>query len=348
DDTICHAGVAVRQDCIPARIYEGFPATHPAVEKSRKFQIVSAFSVLIHCEAFVAESGFDRAFRHAFADADFCLRLAAHGREVHYCHKSVVHNLAASDRSASLETQTPDYAVFRNRWETRLRPDDLRYYVEDGLLKLDYEQSGPLWISASPLVAEVSPAFPRTHNGASRIENILQLRSRQIHELISQNQHLQARLKQSTSQAAKPATLPAPTVAPSDEPKTIHCGSIRWMSPRPSREMASILLPVKNGSARLKELLPVLMSQRTRCSVEIIAVDSGSRDDSVRVLVKHDATVLTIAPHTFNHGLTRNLLAQHAKGDVLVFLNQGTLPANEDWLENLIRPLLDNAEIAAT
>src|SRR5262249_41682776 len=98
DDTICHAGVAVRQDCIPARIYEGFPATHPAVEKSRKFQIVSAFSVLIHCEAFVAESGFDRAFRHAFADADFCLRLAAHGREVHYCHKSVVHNLAASDR----------------------------------------------------------------------------------------------------------------------------------------------------------------------------------------------------------------------------------------------------------
>src|SRR5262249_45802679 len=117
---------------------------------------------------------------------------------------------------------------------------------------------------------------------------------------------------------------------------------------RPSREMASILLPVKNGSARLKELLPVLMSQRTRCSVEIIAVDSGSRDDSVRLLVKHDATVLTIAPHTFNHGLTRNLLAQHAKGDVLVFLNQGTLPANEDWLENLIRPLLDNAVIAAT
>jgi rhamnosyltransferase len=58
---------------------------------------------------------------------------------------------------------------------------------------------------------------------------------------------------------------------------------------------------------------------------------------------KAGAIVREIPPETFNHGLTRNLLAEQARGNYLVYLTQDATPANEHWLESLLRPL--DAEI---
>ncbi len=42
DNTIQHAGVVVCQDRDVRHIYAGFPADHPATNKSRRFQVVTA------------------------------------------------------------------------------------------------------------------------------------------------------------------------------------------------------------------------------------------------------------------------------------------------------------------
>ena len=103
----------------------------------------------------------------------------------------------------------------------------------------------------------------------------------------------------------------------------------------------SILLVTKNGARYLAEVLDGIGRQRGRFQLEeIIAVDSGSRDGSVEILREAGARVLTIPAAAFGHGKTRNLAASHACGDYLVFLTQDATPATDDWLENLLAPLV--------
>ncbi len=109
----------------------------------------------------------------------------------------------------------------------------------------------------------------------------------------------------------------------------------------------SILVPTKNGAAFIGELLERAMrGQQTRRSLEAIVVDSGSRDQTRAIAARAGATVHEIPPRAFNHGTTRNLLARLARGTYLVFLSQDALPADENWLENLVRPLDDDVLIA--
>jgi len=110
--------------------------------------------------------------------------------------------------------------------------------------------------------------------------------------------------------------------------------------------VVSVLIPTKNGARYLAEVLDAIHKQQGDFRLqEIIAVDSGSRDDTVRILKQHEVTVIRIAPHEFGHGRTRNLLASQAHGDVLVFLTQDATPANERWLHNLLAPLRNDSSI---
>ena len=49
--------------------------------------------------------------------------------------------------------------------------------------------------------------------------------------------------------------------------------------------------------------------------------------------------VIAIPPESFNHGLTRNVAIEHARGELIVLLVQDALPASRDWLARLIAPL---------
>lgn len=109
----------------------------------------------------------------------------------------------------------------------------------------------------------------------------------------------------------------------------------------------SVLLPTKNGEKYLAEVLDSVRKQRGHFRfLEIIAVDSGSRDNTLQILRQHGVTVCHIPPHEFGHGKTRNLLASRAQGDFLVFLTQDATPADDCWLENLLAPLLMDPLVA--
>jgi rhamnosyltransferase len=89
----------------------------------------------------------------------------------------------------------------------------------------------------------------------------------------------------------------------------------------------------------LRQILPRLIEQDAAAELEIVAVDSASRDDTIAVLEEFDATAISIDPAEFDHGLTRNLLADHARGDILVYLNEGALPVDDGWLAPLLAAL---------
>ncbi len=101
----------------------------------------------------------------------------------------------------------------------------------------------------------------------------------------------------------------------------------------------SIILLTINGGNRLEELMQSIRTQRYNGKMEVIAIDSGSQDDTVEILDRYGAKMFKIKPHEFHHSRTRNLGAQKSKGDILVYITQDALPVDDCFLINLLKPL---------
>jgi len=108
----------------------------------------------------------------------------------------------------------------------------------------------------------------------------------------------------------------------------------------------SIIILVKNGGAYLEQVLKRVFSQKGEREFEVLAIDSGSKDDSTEILRRFRVRMKEIPPAVFNHGETRNLGASLSEGTYLVFLTQDAIPGNEAWLENLVKPLREDPQVA--
>ena len=109
---------------------------------------------------------------------------------------------------------------------------------------------------------------------------------------------------------------------------------------------ASAVIPVRDGAAHLERLLPALRGQGLPGGLEIVAVDSGSRDQSLDLLRQFGARVLQIAGSEFDHGTARNLGAREARGEVVIFLSQDAVPADRDFALRLVVALEQEPRLA--
>lgn len=179
DRTVQHAGVVFSVSGDPLHVYAGFPGEHPAVMKSRRFQAVTAACMLIRAELFAELGGFDTEYHNDLEDVDLCLRLAASGHEVHYCHTSVLLHLESASRSFRFH-DGKSAKVYRQRWGSRVRGDELDYYLEDGLLDL----------------LRYSPELVKVDGGRRQREaEVLQIRSRQVLALLRETMRLTSHLQ---------------------------------------------------------------------------------------------------------------------------------------------------------
>jgi SAM-dependent methyltransferase len=189
-NTLLHAGVVVGQDRWPRPVYAGFPADHPAVNRTRRFQMVSAASLLVRRDAFEAAGGFDPEFAPEHGAYDLCLRVGERGHEVHVAHESVVDDAGTAAENAAME-DVRSLRRFRIRWGRTLRRDDVAYFLEDRLLDVRYDVRGPRQIVVSPLLA---------HDGQDTDESesdgvpLLAARSRQVQALLDEQRRLQLRI----------------------------------------------------------------------------------------------------------------------------------------------------------
>jgi GT2 family glycosyltransferase len=183
--TVQHAGAVICQDKFPRHIYSGFPADHPAVNRSRRYQVVTGACMLVRRDAFEEVGGFDTDFVNGYEDSDLCLRLGERGYEVHYCHESVLYHLESASREGREADFALDTRLYVERWAERVRPDDLDYYVADGLLKVTYWESYPVRMSISPLVAVVDD-----RECERQADRLLDARAKQVFELLKETTRL--------------------------------------------------------------------------------------------------------------------------------------------------------------
>jgi glycosyltransferase involved in cell wall biosynthesis len=97
----------------------------------------------------------------------------------------------------------------------------------------------------------------------------------------------------------------------------------------------TVAIPVRNGGSLLAEVLVAVRAQRIDRDVELLVADSRSTDGSAELARSFDATVFTV--ERFSHGGTRNELMERSRGAHVAFLSQDAVPADERWLEHLLR-----------
>jgi rhamnosyltransferase len=108
----------------------------------------------------------------------------------------------------------------------------------------------------------------------------------------------------------------------------------------------SVVIPVKDGGDDLLRCLEAISRQRIEDDVEVVVVDSGSRDGSAKRAQSRGARVHSIPASEFHHGRTRNLGAELARGEILVFTSQDAYAAGDSWLASLTNPLRGDETVA--
>ena len=96
---------------------------------------------------------------------------------------------------------------------------------------------------------------------------------------------------------------------------------------------ASIIVPTLDGGTIWKRVAHAIGAQKAPWPIELIVIDSGSQDDTRNIAraLPIQTIVHEITRGDFQHGRTRNMGAEMARGEFLLFLTQDALPADPLW-----------------
>lgn len=102
----------------------------------------------------------------------------------------------------------------------------------------------------------------------------------------------------------------------------------------------SIVIRALNEEKWLGDALSACQTQIVEnAEIEIILVDSGSTDDTLKIAEEYGCRIVHIKKSDFTFGRSLNYGCEAATGDYLVLISAHCIPANERWLGNLIAPL---------
>ncbi len=114
---------------------------------------------------------------------------------------------------------------------------------------------------------------------------------------------------------------------------------VDWLLPTPAPRV-SIIIPSKDNAATLKTCIDSIILYTENIEYEIIVADNGSKQDKtiryLREIDKIDTVTVISLPGPFNFSKINNDARKHAKGDVLVFLNDDTKIITGEWLIELV------------
>lgn len=110
----------------------------------------------------------------------------------------------------------------------------------------------------------------------------------------------------------------------------------------------TIAILTYNGETYLSRILEMIRRQEFDGTVEVLVIDSGSTDSTLDIVARFPEVVLKQIPNSeFGHGRTRNLAAQIATGEFIVYLTHDAVPASTTWLKELVAPFAIDEKIVA-
>ena len=97
----------------------------------------------------------------------------------------------------------------------------------------------------------------------------------------------------------------------------------------------TIIIPTYNAQNYLSKLLDSLKSQSIK-NYELIIIDSSSKDETVNIAKQYTNNITVIPQSEFDHGGTRNKALNDVKTDIVVYLTQDIIFADNFSIEKLI------------
>lgn len=107
----------------------------------------------------------------------------------------------------------------------------------------------------------------------------------------------------------------------------------------PLLSRVSVLIPTKNAGEEFDYVLRKITQQEGIGEIELIIVDSGSEDSTVKIAREYTNNVFQVPSGDFHHAGTRNFAAEKASGEFLVFTVQDAVPVSTQWLFKLLNPI---------
>jgi rhamnosyltransferase len=102
-----------------------------------------------------------------------------------------------------------------------------------------------------------------------------------------------------------------------------------------------LCIPTLNPANWIDPMITALKAQRHTLD-RVVVIDSSSEDGAVSRFKEVEAEIVTIPRHQFDHGGTRNLGARLLETDIVVFLTQDAIPANDEAIGNLVAAVWAN------
>jgi rhamnosyltransferase len=115
---------------------------------------------------------------------------------------------------------------------------------------------------------------------------------------------------------------------------------------RNSQPLISVIIPTLNAGEGLKRLLDTVKAQQVPGELEILVIDSGSRDGTSDLARRRGARLMSVPRRQFSHGRTRNHAIQASRGEFVALTVQDALPLDDHWLARLLAPMLEQPEVA--
>jgi rhamnosyltransferase len=108
-----------------------------------------------------------------------------------------------------------------------------------------------------------------------------------------------------------------------------------------AKAQISVVIRTLNEERYLRDLLRAIARQDTDClGVEVVLVDSGSTDDTLKVAEAYGCKTLHVRREDFSFGRSLNVGCEAAQGEYLVITSGHCVPVDDRWLKFLVEPLV--------
>ena len=105
----------------------------------------------------------------------------------------------------------------------------------------------------------------------------------------------------------------------------------------------SFIIRTLNEGLHLGSLLQSIKEQKIDdLEYEIILVDSGSTDRTLNIAESYNCHIIHISRDEFSFGRSLNMGCKAASGDILVIISGHCVPVDQNWLQNLCQPIIDD------
>ncbi len=110
---------------------------------------------------------------------------------------------------------------------------------------------------------------------------------------------------------------------------------------------ASVIIRTYNEQKHIDRLIKSIYDQNfPKAKFEVIVVDSGSDDDTLKLACAYPIELVQIKPEDFTFGYSLNKGIEKAKGDYIIMISAHCYPMDDNWISNIIKPFCEDEKAA--